>query len=165
MNRKTKSEYLKQKLMDAQDGLLSNEELQHLKEVVLIHDPALWEDHQWIMVQKGKGGVLTELADMRTVQPDEEAIRRFHIRRELENREEADLEQLVWSLFRRYVLTIGVLLIVLLAGLELGSSETNDFDGRDQLVIFLGWDSGEFPELDHWLYEDLREDLGYDLTE
>ncbi len=155
MNKKRITDHLHQKLTDAQDGLLSLDEQKLLEKQVKAHDPQLWEDHLWMMKQMPESGVFSHFAGMREEQPAEGAIRRFHKRREAEGGSHADLEFLVWSWFRRYVLTVGLVLIVIFTGLQWGTPEETHVDSRDQVAQFLGWDQDFLPELDHWLYEDL----------
>lgn len=145
---------LRERLVDAQDGLLSREEMDRLEKEVRAHDPQLWEDHQWMM-RLSSGTVSGLFAEMRAEQPDSEAIRRFHQRREAEGGSQADLEHLVWQLFRRYVLTVGVVLIVLLTGLQMGASDDTAASSRDEMTRYLGMEQQQLPELNHWLYEDL----------
>jgi hypothetical protein len=145
---------LRERLVDAQDGLLSREELERLEKEVRAQDPKLWRDHQWMMEQSGLG-VLGHFAELRAEQPAGDAIRRFHQRREAEGGSHAALEHLVWQLFRRYVLTVGVVLIVLLTGLQIGTTEDTSASSRDEMTRYLGLDQQQSTELNHWLYEDL----------
>ncbi len=154
MNKKTKTEQWRQQLTDAQDGLLSDEALHRLEKEVKAHDPDLWRDHHWMMEQQSGKGVFAELAAMRDEQPETGAIQRLYARVASQRGSGAELEEIVWSWFRRYVLTFGILLIILLAGLQSGGSGISEANISVQLESFLGWSSEEFPELDHWLYED-----------
>ncbi len=153
-NRKQISDCLRERLTDARDGRLAGEELDQLKQEVMAHDPRFWKDHLWMMKQ-AQGGVFARFADLRDAQPAEGSIRRFHARREAEGGTESDLEYLVWSWFRRYVLSVGLVLIVLLAGLQMGTSDEPVGDTRDQMSRMLGWEQEQHPELDHWLYDGL----------
>ncbi len=147
--------------MDARDGLLDQEAYRKLREKVMKHDPALWDDFRWMKEHDQPGGVLHELAAMRDETPDQYTIARFHKRRETDRHAGAELEPLVWSWFRRYVLTAGIVFIIVLAGLQTGNHGVTEASGQQQLEIFLGWNEPlemshqEIPELDHWLYEDL----------
>ncbi len=154
MDKNDTNKRLRERLIDAQDGLLSRDELERLEKEVRAHDPQLWKDHQWMMRQSGEG-VPGLFAEMRAEQPDGEAIRRFHQRREAEGGSQMALEHLVWQLFRRYVLTVGLVLIVLLTGLQMGSSEDVSASSRDEMTRYLGTEQQQMPELNHWLYEDL----------
>lgn len=154
MNKKDKIRHLQEQLTDARDGLLQDEQLHRLENEVKSHDPKMWEDHIWSVSQQQDRGVFTEMAAMGKEQPDDGAIKRFHSRREMQNPVEAELEELVWSWFRRYVLTIGMMLLVLFAGLQFGQSGVSEANPRTQMESFLEWHSNETPELDHWLYDD-----------
>ena len=154
MRQNRRTERLKEELMDALDGSPGPKELQQLKEKVIAHDPVLWEDFQWFSAQKKGHGIFGELEAMRREKQDKEAIRRFYKLREAESEAGADLEMLVWSWFRRYVLTAGIVLTILFAGIrssEMGVSEVN---GREQVEHFLGWHQEELPGTNHWLYAD-----------
>lgn len=154
MNSNKKNERFKQKLIDAQDGLLSEEELQRLEKNVKEHEPALWEDFIWSMEQQRPNGVLDELAAMGREEPDTGAIHRFHARREAELAAGSDLEGLVWSWFRRYVLTTGLVLLFLFSGLYMGENGVSEANGQEEIQEFLGWNEEELSVPDYWLYED-----------
>lgn len=147
-------ERLRQRLIDAQDGLLSQEELSRLEKEAVAQDPQLWKDHQWMMRQSGEG-MPGLFAEMREEQPADDAIRRFHQRRTADGGVQADLEHLVWQLFRRYVLSVGIVLIVLFTGLQLGTPDEPASDSREQMTRYLGLEQQQAPELNHWLYDDL----------
>ncbi len=153
-NSKKTSKRLRERLVDARDGFLTGDELAQLERDVKAHDPRLWEDHLW-MVKQAQKGIFSRFSDLREEQPAEGAISRFHARRQAEGGTQADLEFLVWSWFRRYVLTVGILLIVLFTGLQMGSTEETAGDTRDQMARILGGEQESIPELNHWLYEDL----------
>lgn len=155
MNNRATIHRLKQKLIDAEDGKLHDEELRQLEEMVRSRYPALWEQHLWSMNQQKKQGIFEELAALHDVQPEEGAIRRFYAHYHTRLSAGSELEALVWSWFRRYVLTVGLVLVVLFSGLQLGNLESNEDSGHDQVEQFLGWDPEDLPELDHWLYADL----------
>lgn len=154
MNRKRTEQQLREQLIDAQDGNLSRHEMEQLKKQVLAFDPKLWKDHQWMMQQSGDG-VSGLFEGLREEAPADDAIRRFHQRREETGGLESDLEYLVWRLFRRYVLSVGIILIVLFTGLQMGSTEEATADSRELTTRYLGWEQQQGPELNHWLYEDL----------
>ncbi|TVQ72548.1 MAG: hypothetical protein EA363_04410 [Balneolaceae bacterium] len=154
MNRKRTEQQLREQLIDAQDGNLSRQEMEQLKKQVLAFDPKLWEDHQWMMRQSGDG-IPGLFEGLREEAPAGDAIRRFHQRREATGGSESDLEYLVWRLFRRYVLSVGIVLIVLFTGMQMGSTEDAAADSREQMTRYLGWEQQQAPELNHWLYEDL----------
>ncbi len=152
MERKRTTERLRERLIDAQDGLLAQDEMEQLRQEVQAHDPQLWNDHQWMIQQTGEG--LSGLFEgMREEMPADDAIRRFHQKRTAAAG--ADLEFLVWRLFRRYVLAVGIVLIVLFTGIQMGTTDEAAADSREQMTRFLGWEQQQAPELNHWLYEDL----------
>ncbi len=153
-NSKQISNRLREQLVDARDSLLTDDELEQLERDVKAHDPQLWKDHLW-MVEQAQIGVLSRFSDLREEQPVDGAISRFHARRQAEGGTQADLEFLVWSWFRRYVLTVGLVLIVLLTGWQMTSTDEPAGDIRDQMTRILGGEQEQIPELDHWLYEDL----------
>ena len=153
-NSKQHSDYLREQLVDARDGLLPARELARLEKEVKAHDPGLWKDHMWMMEQ-AQSGVLSRFSDLREVQPAEGAIDRFHARRDAEGGTQADLEFLVWSWFRRYVLTVGLVLIVLFTGLQWGTTDEPAGEIRDQMTRILSGEPEQIPELNHWLYDDL----------
>lgn len=133
---------------------MAQHELEQLREEVLAHDPQLWKDHQWMMQQSGEG--LSGLfGEMRDEQPAGDAIRRFHQKRTAAAGAGADLEFLVWRLFRRYVLTVGIVLIVLFTGMQMGTPDEPAADSREQMTRILGYEQQQAPELNHWLYDDL----------
>ncbi len=152
--RKNKKEALKQELVDALDQPVGEKELRQLEVKTKAHDPALWEDYLWFSKQRSRQGVFGELSAMRSDEPGRGAIQRFHQRRKAEEATGADLETLVWSWFQRYVLTVGIVLIILFAGLHLGENGVSEANGREEVEQFLGWNQEELPEPDHWLYED-----------
>ena len=154
MNRKRTEQELRERLIDAQDGNVSGNEIEQLKKQVLAFDPKLWEDHQWMMRQSD-AGIPGLFAGLSEEAPAGDAIRRFHQRREASSGPESDLEYLVWRLFRRYVLSVGIVLIVLFTGLQMGSTGEATADTREMTTRYLGWDQQQNPELNHWLYDDL----------
>ena len=155
MKRIKTNEHLQGRLIDAQDGLLNDDELQQLKKDVMAHDASLWDDHLWMLRQRGKDGVLDYLQGLHTAEAEKAAISKFHRRREAEAGDEAALEQLVWSWFRRYVATAGMVLIVVLTGMEMSTSPASERFPDEQVEAFIGIQTDDMPELDHWLYEDL----------
>lgn len=155
MNRRNIRVKLKQELIDALDETPGKEALARLEKKVKAHDPDLWEDFQWFSAQQKKHGVFGELAAMRHDEPDDKAIRRLHRKLAVEYETGADLESLVWAFFRRYVLTTGILLIILFTGLQMGHNGVSEAGGREQVETFLGWTQEELPEPDYWLYDDL----------
>ncbi|MFO8029343.1 MAG: hypothetical protein R6U28_05750 [Cyclonatronaceae bacterium] len=154
MKKRMIDDRLKARLTDARDERLSEQEQETLKQEVMAHDPQLWKDHQWMMQESGMR-MFQGISQMRDEQPADGAIHRFHQRREAAGGTGADLEFLVWNWFRRYVLTLGLLLIVLFTGLHLGFQSEKPGDTREQMTRFLGMEQEAAPELDHWLYEDL----------
>lgn len=148
-------EQLRSRLIDAQDGLLNEKELQDLEKEAKAHHPQLWEDHRWMLSQKSETGLINQFSGLHRHQPHEGAIKRFHQRREAEGGSKADLEFLVWSWFRRYVLSAGLTLILLFTGLQLRTTPDPPADTREQMAQFLGWEQEILPELNHWLYDDL----------
>ena len=154
MNRKRTEQEIRERLIDAQDGNLSPHEMEQLKKQVQAFDPRLWEDHQWMM-QRSDTGITGLFEGLREETPADDAIRRFHQRREATGGSESDLEYVVWQLFRRYVLSVGIILIVLFTGLQMGSTDEAVADTREMTTHYLGWEQQQVPELNHWLYEDL----------
>lgn len=148
-------EQLRSRLIDAQDGLLGEKELQDLEKETKAHHPQLWEDHCWMLLQKSETGLINQFSGLHRQLPYEGAIKRFHQRRESEGGSKADLEFIVWSWFRRYVLSTGLILIVLFTSLQLWTTHDIPVDTREQMASFLGWEQEEIPELNHWLYDDL----------
>lgn len=155
MKRNNYIEQLRSRLIDAQDGLLDENELQNLEKEVKAYHPQLWEDHCWMMRQKPETGLINQLSGLHRQLPDKGAIKRFHQRREVEGGSKADLEFLVWSWFRRYVLSTGLVLIVLFTSLQLWTIHDISADDREQMAQFLGLEQELIPELNHWLYDDL----------
>lgn len=148
-------EQLRSRLIDAQDGLLDENELQDLEKEAKAHQPQLWEDHCWMVQQKPETGLINQLSSLHRQPPDKGAIKTFHQRREAQGGSKADLEFLVWSWFRRYVLSTGLVLIVLFTSLQLRTTQDMPADNREQMAQFLGWEQDLIPELNHWLYDDL----------
>ena len=162
MKKKRLSEELKRELMDARDSLLGEQELEKLREKTVAHDPGLWEDFLWMREHGQPGAVFDELSAMNQMGPDEGMIARFHERRQSAKSEGLDLESLVWTWFRRYVLTAGLLAMMILVGFHWGEPGVTEANGQQQqLETYLGWDQQaewtqeDFPDLDHWMYEDL----------
>ncbi|MBP3191227.1 hypothetical protein [Natronogracilivirga saccharolytica] len=154
MKRPNKKQYLLSRLIDAQDGLLQEDELRQLKKEVMAYDPSLWDDHLWMLEQKSEKGVFGQMQDLHAAEPGNADISRFHRRKEAETGDQFALEHLVWSWFRKYVITVGVLLIVVLTGIEM-TTTASDVSFEEQMESYFGVHDEEMSELNHWLYEDL----------
>lgn len=155
MKEKDKHEILRQSLIDAQDGNLEPEARKKLLKKVEKEAPGLLESHSWMIEQLDKGGFLNEIATLRKEEPGRRALIGFYSRQEKEKQYDAQLEYLVRSWFKRYVLTIGILLILVIGWIYPITQNSSDIGGREEIEYFLGWDAEPFPELDHWLYDDL----------
>ncbi|MDG5766156.1 hypothetical protein QA596_01670 [Balneolales bacterium ANBcel1] len=158
----TRTRKLKQALLDAREGQLNDDELERLRQEVMNHDPSLWDDYLWMMEQEKPGGLFNELSELHRDGPDDGAVSRFYRRLEAGQTAGADLEPVVWNWFRRYVLTTGILMILLLTGWQTIRPGVTQASAQQQLEQFMGWDQQlelshqDFPELNHWIYEDLQ---------
>lgn len=162
MNSTNYSEELRADLIDALDSPPRPEQLAQLKSRVMAYDPALWDHFLWMQKQKvHPGGIFVHLEHMHNQGPDEAAVTRFIERKQGMHEAGTELDQLVWSWFRRYIFAPASIMIVLLGALHLGHISSVEVNGRQELESFLGWDADLFsddqaiPELTHWLYQDL----------
>ena len=162
MNNTNYPEKLKAELIDALDSTPGPEQLQSLKNRVMAHDPVLWDHFLWMQKQiEHPGGIVAQMKHVHNQGPDHAAVARFLERKQDIRQSGEELDQLVWSWFRRYVFAPATIMIVLLGALHLGEFSAGEWNGRQELETFLGWDADIFsdeqtiPELTHWLYQDV----------
>lgn len=156
---------LRADLIDALDSPPLPEQLADLKSRVMAHDPTLWDYFLWMQKQKEHpGGVFAQMERMHMQGPDQATVFRFLERKQEVRQSGEELDQFVWGWFRRYVFAPAAIMIVLLGTLHLSQMSAGEFNGRQELESFLGWDADIFsddqaiPELTHWLYQDFDPD-------
>lgn len=152
-NRKT--DLRKEQLADALDGRLGESQQKALLEKVRTEDPELYETYHWMLKQRQEQGVFSYLSEWHESPVPDDAIRKFHERREAEVPAGSDLETLVRSLFRRYVVTTGAAMMLLFATLQWAGPSEQPVLFTDADPFLLQVEIAEIQDSSHWLYEDL----------